>query len=124
MSYVFPHQEAPAAAIISFEDWLRADVRIGTIVDAALFPEARNPSFKLVIDFGVVIGLRKSSAQITQRYDVGGLVGRQVIAVVNLPPRQIGKFMSEVLIIGVPDADDQVVLLGPDHELPNGGRLF
>ncbi|MBC7506343.1 MAG: tRNA-binding protein [Sandarakinorhabdus sp.] len=109
---------------MGFGDWLKADVRIGTITQAAPFPEARKPSLKLVIDFGSVIGLRTSSAQITRHYDVAVLVGRQVIAVVNFPPRQIGKFMSEVLTLGVPDADGEVVLLAPSHAVPNGGRLF
>ena len=124
MSHVTPDADAPAAPTIGFEDWLRADVRIGTIIEAAAFPQARKPSFKLIIDFGPVIGVRKSSAQITRHYDVAALVGRQVIAVVNFPPRQIGKFMSEVLTLGVPDADGEVVLLAPDLPVPNGGRLF
>ena len=124
MSHVTPDADAPAAPTIGFEDWLRADVRIGTIIEAAAFPQARKPSFKLIIDFGPVIGVRKSSAQITRHYDVAALVGRQVIAVVNFPPRQIGKFMSEVLTLGVPDTDGQVVLLAPDLPVPNGGRLF
>ena len=124
MSHVTPEADAPAAPTIGFEDWLRADVRIGTIIEAAAFPQARKPSFKLIIDFGPVIGVRKSSAQITRHYDVAALVGRQVIAVVNFPPRQIGKFMSEVLTLGVPDADGEVVLLAPDLPVPNGGRLF
>ena len=124
MSHVTPEADAPAAPTIGFEDWLRADVRIGTIIEAAAFPQARKPSFKLIIDFGPVIGVRKSSAQITRHYDVAALVGRQVIAVVNFPPRQIGKFMSEVLTLGVPDADGEVVLLAPDLPVPNCGRLF
>ena len=124
MSHVTPDADAPAAPTIGFEDWLRADVRIGTIIEAAAFPQVRKPSFKLIIDFGPVIGVRKSSAQITRHYDVAALVGRQVIAIVNFPPRQIGKFMSEVLTLGVPDTDGQVVLLAPDLPVPNGGRLF
>ena len=124
MSHITPDADAPAAPTIGFDDWLRADVRIGTIIEAAAFPEARKPSFKLIIDFGPVIGRRKSSAQITRHYNVAALVGRQVIAVVNFPPRQIGKFMSEVLTLGVPDTDGQVVLLAPDLPVPNGGRLF
>ena len=115
---------APAAPVIGFEDWLRADVRIGTIVEAAPFPEARKPSIKLFIDFGPAIGIRKSSAQITRHYEIADLPGRQVIAVVNFPPRQIGKFMSEVLTLGVPDAEGEVVLLSPGQAVPNGGRLF
>ena len=124
MSHVTPDANAPAAPTIGFEDWLKADVRIGTIIEALPFPEARKPSLKLVIDFGAVIGHRKSSAQIARHYNVADLVGRQVIAVVNFPPRQIGKFMSEVLTLGVPDEDGEVVLLAPSHAVPNGGRLF
>lgn len=124
MSHVTPDATAPAAPTIGFDDWLRADVRVGTIVEATPFPEARKPSLKLVIDFGPVIGTRKSSAQIVRHYDAASLIGRQVIAVVNFPPRQIGKFMSEVLTLGVPDADGEVVLLRPDLPVPNGGRLF
>ncbi|KAB7647982.1 tRNA-binding protein [Polymorphobacter fuscus] len=124
MSHVTPDFAAPAAPAIAFDDWLRADVRVGTIIEAVAFPEARKPSFKLVIDFGPVIGHRKSSAQITRHYAPADLVGRQVIAVVNFPPRQIGKFMSEVLTLGVPDAEGEVVLLRPDQATPNGGRLF
>lgn len=124
MSHIVHDSDAPAAPTIAFDDWLRADVRIGTIVEAMAFPEARKPSLKLVIDFGPVIGVRKSSAQITRHYALPELVGTQVIAVVNFPPRQIGKFMSEVLTLGVPDADGEVVLLRPDQPVPNGGRLF
>ncbi|OYU15096.1 MAG: tRNA-binding protein [Alphaproteobacteria bacterium PA4] len=124
MSHVTPDLKAPAAPQISFDDWLRADVRVGTIISAAAFPEARKPALKLVIDFGPVIGTKRSSAQITRHYDVDGLPGRQVLAVVNFPPRQIGKFLSEVLTLGVPDADGEVVLLSPDQSVPNGGRLF
>ncbi len=109
---------------MTFDDWLKADVRIGTIVDAQPFPEARKPSLKLVIDFGAPIGRRKSSAQIARHYTVEALVGTQVIAVVNFAPRQIGKFMSEVLTLGVPDADGEVVLLRPTQPVPDGGRLF
>ncbi|MEY2882518.1 MAG: hypothetical protein RL490_242 [Pseudomonadota bacterium] len=124
MSHVTPDLGAPAAPVITFDDWLRADVRVGTIVSAATFPEARKPALKLVIDFGPVIGTKRSSAQITRHYDVDSLPGRQVLAVVNFPPRQIGKFLSEVLTLGVPDADGEVVLLSPDQSVPNGGRLF
>lgn len=124
MSHVLHDSAAPAAPTISFDDWLKADVRIGTIVEAQPFPEARKPSLRLVIDFGLIIGLRKSSAQISRHYAAEALVGTQVIAVVNFPPRQIGKFMSEVLTLGVPDADGEVVLLRPDLPAPNGGRLF
>ncbi len=124
MSHVVPDPHAAAASIIAFDDWLRADVRIGTIVSATPFPEARKSALKLVIDFGAVIGQRRSSAQITRHYDIDSLIGRQVIAVVNFPPRQIGKFLSEVLTLGVPDADGEVVLLAPDQPVANGGRLF
>ena len=112
------------AAQIGFDDFLKVDIRVGTIVEAEPYPEARKPSIKLVIDFGGTIGRKKSSAQITKHYTTEGLVGRQVLAVVNFPPRQIGKFMSEVLTLGVPDADGEVVLIGPSLEVPAGGRLY
>ena len=112
------------AAQIGFDDFLKVDVRVGTIVEAAPFPEARKPAIKLVIDFGGTIGRKKSSAQITKYYRPENLPGRQVLAVVNFPPRQIGKFMSEVLTLGVPDADGEVVLIGPSLEVPKGGRLY
>ncbi len=96
----------------------------GRTFKAEPFPQARKPAIKLVIDFGPAIGTKKSSAQITRHYDVDGLIGRQVAAVVNFPPRQIGPFMSEVLTLGVPDADGEVVLLGPGHAVPDGGRMF
>jgi len=109
---------------ISFDDFLKVDVRVGTIIEAEPYPEARRPAYKLKVDFGDEIGVKKTSAQITKYYDVETLPGRQVAAVVNFPPKQIGKFMSEVLVLGFPDADGEVVLLGIDHEVPNGGRLF
>lgn len=112
------------AAQIGFDDFLKVDIRVGTIVEAAPFPEARKPAIKLVIDFGGTIGRKKSSAQITRHYRPEDLTGRQVLAVVNFPPRQIGKFMSEVLTLGVPDADGEVVLIGPSLEVPAGGRLY
>lgn len=109
---------------ISFDDFLKVDVRIGTVVDAQPFPEAKRPAIKLWVDLGEDIGVRKSSAQLTVHYTPESLVGRQVAAVVNFPPRQIGKFMSEVLVLGFPDADGAVVLLNVDKPVPDGGRLF
>lgn len=108
---------------VSFDDFLRIDVRVGCIVAAEPFPEARKPALKLRIDFGEGLGERRSSAQITRHYDPAALVGRQVLAVVNFPPRQIGPMMSEVLVLGLPDAEGEVVLIGPDREVPLGGRL-
>jgi tRNA-binding protein len=115
---------APAADPIGFDQFLAVDIRVGTIVAVEPFPQARKPSFKLVIDFGAAIGRRKSSAQITSLYDADALLGRQVAAVVNFPPRQIGPFMSEVLTLGFPDADGEVVLVSPERPVPDGGRLF
>lgn len=109
---------------IGFDDFMKVDIRVGTIVEAAPFPEARKPAIKLMVDFGPEIGVRKSSAQITVHYNPEDLVGRQVVAVVNFPPRQIGPMRSEVLTLGVPDENGEVVLLGPGHAVPNGGRMF
>ena len=108
---------------ISFDDFMKVDIRVGTILRAEPFPEARKPAIKMWIDFGPGIGERKTSAQVTAHYDPETLVGKQVLAVVNFPPRQIGKFMSEVLVLGMPDADGEVVLVGPDQDVPDGGRL-
>lgn len=110
-------------AEIGYEDFLKVDVRVGEVVRAEPFPEARKPAIRLWVDFGGEIGVRKSSAQITKHYEPGALVGRQVLAVVNFPPRQIGPFMSEVLVLGLPDEAGEVVLIGPDHRVPSGGRM-
>ncbi|MCJ2128502.1 tRNA-binding protein [Methylobacterium sp. E-045] len=115
---------APAAAPITFDQFLAVDIRIGTVVSAEPFPEARKPALKLTVDFGPSIGTRRSSAQITEHYRTEDLVGRQVAAVVNFPPRQIGKFLSEVLTLGFADANGAVVLFRPDHAGPDGSRLF
>lgn len=114
----------PLAAPIGYEDFLKVDVRVGTVTAVEPYPEARRPAFKLEIDFGPAIGLRKSSAQLTAHYRAETLVGRQVAAVLNFPPKQIGKFRSEVLVLGFPDAAGEVVLIGPERPVPNGGRLF
>ncbi len=108
---------------INFDDFLKVDVRVGIVLRAEPYPEARKPAIKLWIDFGDEIGEKKTSAQITAHYQPETLVGRQVMAVVNFPPRQIGKFMSEVLVLGMPDENGEVVLVGPDKNVPIGGRL-
>ena len=109
---------------ITFDDFLMVDIRVGVILDAKPFPEARKPAIRLIIDFGSAIGPKRSSAQITRHYSPETLVGRRVLAVVNFPPRQIGKYMSEVLTLGAPDATGEVVLIAPDLDVPVGGRVF
>ncbi|MGL4489163.1 MAG: tRNA-binding protein [Rhizobiaceae bacterium] len=113
-----------ASGLISLHDFERVDIRVGTILEAEPFPEARKPAIKLKIDFGPAIGIKKSSAQITKYYQPSELIGRQVMAVVNFPPRQIGPFMSEVLTLGFPDDEGVVVLAAIDKPVPNGGKLF
>ena len=115
---------ADTATRISFDDFRKVDIRVGTIVEAKPFPAARKPAYQLIIDFGPEIGLRKSSAQITRNYTVDELAGRQVAAVMNFPPRQIGPLMSEVLTLGFPDENGEVMLFAPDRRVPDGGRLF
>ena len=109
---------------IAFDDFLKVDIRVGTIVAAEPFPEARRPAYKLTVDFGPAIGTRRTSVQITQRYTLQELPGKQVAAVINFPKKQIGKFMSEVLVLGFPDENGAVVLIQPSLGVPNGGRLF
>lgn len=113
-----------SGAVISFDDFLKVDVRLGRILKAEPFPEARKPAYKLTVDFGPEIGVKRSSAQVTEHYTTDELAGRPVAAVVNFPPRQIGPFMSEVLCLGFPDADGKVVLVTVDRDAPIGGRLF
>jgi len=121
MSHAADESVAPT---IAFDAFLAVDIRVGTIVAAEPFPEAHKPALKLTIDFGPAVGRKRSSAQIVRHYGPDTLVGRQVAAIVNLSPRQIGKFLSEVLILGFPDVDGEVVLLAPDQRVPDGGRLF
>ena len=111
-------------AQIGFDDFLRIEIRVGTVVRAEPFPEARRSAYKLWVDFGTTIGTKKSSAQLTTHYQIADLLGRQVAAVLNFPPRRIGPFTSEILILGFPDAHGEVVLIGPARRVPNGGRLF
>jgi tRNA-binding protein len=114
----------PPAEPISWNDFAKVDVRVGRIVSAEVFGQARRPAYVLMIDFGPDIGVKKSSAQVTKHYTPGTLMGRQVAAVVNFPPRQIGKFMSEVLTLGFPDAEGEVVLVAVERKVPDGGRLY
>ncbi len=124
MTHKLSDPAAPAADQIGFDQFLAVDIRVGTVVAVDPFPEARKPSWKLKIDFGPGIGVKKSSAQIVEHYTAEALIGRQVAAVVNFPPRQIGPFMSEVLTVGFPDENGAVVLIRPDQPVPNGARLF
>jgi tRNA-binding protein len=113
-----------AGGSVTMDDFLRVDIRVGTVVDAKPFPEARRPALQLWIDFGAAIGVKRSSAQITVHYKPDQLIGRQVCAVVNFPPRQIGPFISEVLTLGLPSEEGEVILLRPDFTVPDGGRLY
>jgi len=119
-----PDKAAETSAEITFDDFLKVDIRVGTIVDAQPYPEARRPAYKLWVDFGERIGTKKTSAQITKHYRLEDLVGRQVAAVINFPDKQIGKFMSEILVLGFPDGDGEVVMIQPSQSVPNGGRLY
>jgi len=117
-------QVSPTTAPIAFDDFLKVDIRVGRIVAVEPFPQARKPAFKLTVDFGPEVGIKRSSAQITVNHSLEDLVGSLVMAVVNFPPRQIGPFMSEVLTLGVPDANGDVMLIRPDRDVPVGGRLY
>lgn len=119
-----PAATAPVTDPIAFDDFMKVDIRVGEVIKAEPFPEARKPAYKLTIEFGPGIGTKRSSAQITRHYTIDQLTGRKVAAVVNFPPRQIGPFMSEVLTLGFPDAEGEVVLVGVDRNVPVGGRLF
>lgn len=110
-------------AEITFDDFMRVDVRVGRVIRAEPYPEARKPAIKMWIDFGPEVGEKKTSAQVTAHYNPETLIGKQVMAVVNFPPRQIGNFMSEVLVLGLPDTDGEIVLLSPDQDVPTGGRM-
>jgi len=109
---------------IGFDDFLKLDIRVGTVVKAEPYPEARQPAYKVWVDFGAEFGVKKTSAQVTVHYTVEDLIGRQVAAVINFPPKQIGKFMSEILVLGFPDASGEVVLVVPEHRVPDGGRMY
>ena len=109
---------------LSFDEFLKVDIRVGTIVRAEPYPEARIPAYKLYVDFGPEIGEKKTSAQVTAHYSLDELIGRQIAAVVNFPPKKIGKFMSEILVLGFPDSSGEVVMIGPNQPVPNGGRLY
>ena len=115
--------QTPPAPDIDFGDFMKVDIRVGTVVKCEDFPQARKPAYKLWVDFGGAIGVKKSSAQITDHYTLDELQGRKVAAVVNFPPRQIGPFMSEILVLGFPDGDGKIVLFAPDHDVPDGARL-
>lgn len=117
-----PADNAPAEKA-SFDDFMKVDIRVGRVTRAEPFPEARRPALKLWVDYGPDVGVLKSSAQITRHYEPEALIGRQVLGVVNFPPRQIGPFMSEALVLGLPDADGEIVLIAPDNEVPLGGRM-
>lgn len=122
--HVPPDPAAGPAATIGFDDWLKLDIRVGTIIEALPFPQARKPAYRLLIDFGPVVGVKRSSAQITEHHALEDLPGTQVAAVINFAPRQIGPFLSEVLTLGFPDAQGHVVLIRPGEPVPNGGKLF
>jgi tRNA-binding protein len=111
-------------AQIAFNDFLKIDIRVGTVIAAEPYPEAHKPALKLEVDFGSTLGVRRTSAQLTRHYTPTSLVGRQVAAVVNFPPKQIGKYLSEILVLGFPDEQGEVVLIGPERPVPNGGRLY
>lgn len=110
--------------MITYHDFEKVDIRVGTIIEVQDFPEARKPAYKLVIDFGPAIGIKRSSAQITKRYTKDDLLGKRVLAVVNFPEKQIGPFLSQVLTLGLPDENGDIVLISPDYDVPNGGKLF
>jgi|TARA_X000000950_G_scaffold225532_1_gene272007 tRNA-binding protein len=116
--------EETGSNMIEYADFAKIDIRVGTIIDAKPFPEARHPAFQLWVDFGKILGIKKTSAQATKHYTIESLKGRQVAAVINFPPKQIGKFMSEILVLGFPDKTGEVVLVSIDQNVPNGGKLF